>query len=635
MSARKPSRPAPRETLKERPRPQPADAAKERRRAAPSGADSATPAAPEPAASRAAVVLAIGLAVLLLLRAWGTLAPGMGAWGLNHARFLAPAFGWPLWALAALALVPWLARPLVPAFTRLGDALARRPVALAPVAALLAAAIVLAFPDRLRFVGDFLLRQGTVEEGGRPGRLFPQALPLDVFLHVTLPTGLLDRFGVDANTAARAIGACEAALLAILAVALVRVLALRGAAAIAAASLVWWSGALTMFTGYSKAFGELTLLVVAAALFALRSARRHTPPLGLGIVFAIGLVLHRSAIGLLPLVAVTWILWARPFDANAKRPVVWAALAIPLLTLGAMAPRLVATFLRWDAVHLTPAEVKQHGGPLLAAFAGRRPQDLANLALVLVPVAPACLAALVALNGGLPRRREALVLLALVLPLAGTVPFIHPAQGLFRDWDDFAATGAAVAVACAWVTAEILRGAPRFAWLAPGLVLAALVPSLQWVAVQSDLARGLVRVQALAEGPPRREGPEWGGTWDYLGIRNYRLENWDASAAAFAHAAETSPSPRILTQWALAESNRGNHQTAQGLYRRLLAGSPDDYAAWRGLASESAMISDSSGSREAAQQMLRLRPGDPAARTLLQSLEEYERRRGAGGAARP
>lgn len=620
MSARRPQRPAARE------------AAKDRHREVSPSADPATPVAPEPAAARAGLVLAIGLAALVLLRAWGALAPGMGAWGLNHARFLAPLLGWPLWALTALALVPWLARPLVPAFSRLGDALARRPFALAALAAVLAAAIVLAFPDRLRFVGDFLLRQGTVEEGGRPGRLFPQALPLDVFLHVSLPTLLLDSLGVDANTAARSIGALEAALLAILAVALVRTLALRGAAAIAAASLVWWSGALTMFTGYSKAFGEMTVLVAAAALFALRSVRHRTPPLGLGIVLAVGLVLHRSAVGLLPLVIVTWILWTRPFDIAAKRPVVWAALGIPLLALGVMVPRLVATFLRWDAVHLTPAEVKQHGGPLLAAFAGRRPQDLANLFLVLVPVAPACFAALLALNGGLPRRREALVLLALVLPLAGVVPFLHPAQGLFRDWDDFAATGAAIAVACAWISGEILRRAPRFAWLAPGLVLGALVPSLQWMAVQSDLPRGLVRVQALAEGPPRREGPEWGGTWDYLGIRNYRLENWDASAAAFAHAAETSPSPRILTQWGLAESNAGNHQTAQGIYRRLLAGSPDDYSAWRALASESATISDSASSREAARQMLRLRPGDPAARALLQSLEEWEKRQRSGGA---
>src|SRR4029079_15833623 len=100
---------------------------------------------------------------------------------------------------------------------------------------------------------------------------------------------------------------------------------------------------------------------------------------------------------------------------------------------------------------------------------------------------------------------------------------------------------------------------------------------------------------------------------------NYRLENWDASAAAFAHAAEASPSPRILTQWGLAESNAGNARTAQGIYRRLLAGSPDDYSAWRALASESATISDSAGSREAARQMLRLRPGDPAARALPQS----------------
>ena len=37
-------------------------------------------------------------------------------------------------------------------------------------------------PDRARFVGDFLLRQGAVEERVQPAALFPHALPADVFL---------------------------------------------------------------------------------------------------------------------------------------------------------------------------------------------------------------------------------------------------------------------------------------------------------------------------------------------------------------------------------------------------------------------------------------------------------------------
>jgi tetratricopeptide (TPR) repeat protein len=608
MSTRRSTRPAAR-----------TDAARRERRSARKPEAAPLPAAPEPDASRAAIVLALGLAGLALLRAWATLAPGMGAWGVNHARFLAPLFGWPLWALAALALLPWIARPITPAFVRLGDMLADWPRLGATLAALAAAAFVLAFPDRLRFVGDFLLRQGTVEEAGRPGLLFPQALPLDVWLHVTLPTLLLHLGWLDANGAARAIGAIEAALLAVFTVALVRVLRLRGAAAIAVAATVWGSGALTMYTGYSKAFGELSLLTVAAAVFALDSHRRATVPLGLGVVLAIGLVLHRSAVGFALVWIVAWVLWAlRPDRAGDwKRPLTWLALVIPLSALVLLLPKIVATFLKWDAVHLTPAEVRQ-------------PQDLANLLMVLAPAVPALLAAGLVLGRGWPRRRELVLLLALVLPLAGVIPFIHPAQGLFRDWDDFTAAGAALAVLGAWIAGEILRGAPRFAWLAPAIALGSLVPAFQWVAVQSDLARGLARVDALVEGPPKREGPEWGNTWDYLGIRNFRLQRWDVSAEAFAHAAETSPSPRILRQWAFAESNRGDHAAAQRIFREMAKRNPDDYLGWSGLAQESSRLSDAPASREAAYQMLRLRPRDRDALILLQSIDDWEKQHPAG-----
>ena len=51
--------------------------------------------------------------------------------------------------------------------------------------------------------------------------------------------------------------------------------------------------------------------------------------------------------------------------------------------------------------------------------------------------------------------------------------------------------------------------------------------------------------------------------WWWTRLLVWALENWDASATAFAHAAETSPSPRILTQWALAESNRGKEEEGE------------------------------------------------------------------------
>src|SRR5512137_1167000 len=115
----------------------------------------------------------------------------MLGWGLNLQRFLAPGWAWAPWAVAALALVPPLARRAEPPFARAGNAIGRGSVLALAAAFAIAVLLVLFLPDRVRFVGDFLLRQGTIEENGPPAKLFPQALPLDVILHVDLPTWLV------------------------------------------------------------------------------------------------------------------------------------------------------------------------------------------------------------------------------------------------------------------------------------------------------------------------------------------------------------------------------------------------------------------------------------------------------------
>jgi tetratricopeptide repeat protein len=587
------------------------------RRAKPAAAPRPEPApAPERAAARAALVLWASLAALLAARAALAFVPSMWFWGLNVQRFLGTFWAWGPWALAALALVPPLARALTPALGRAGEELVRpRGAALS---ALLAALLVLAFPDRVRFVGDFLLRQGTVEQAGQPAVLFPQALPLDVFLHYRLPSALVAGGSVDANGAARGLGALEAALLAVLACAFAETLALRGAAAVAAACVVFFGGTLGMFTGFSKAFSEMVLLVVAAGVFGLRAVREGRGLLPLAITLAVGLTLHRSALGLVPGTALA-LLWG--WRGERSRPLRIAAAVVAGGALAVMLPRIVATMMRWDALHLVPPEVRERGGMLRAAFAGPRPADMLGLVTALSPLALAIPPLALAL-GRLPTRGRELALLAtLAAPFVLSVPLLHPAQGFYRDWDDFAAMGESLSLVAAWLTGETLRAAPGRAWVAAPVALGVAAASLQWLAHYADIDRGLARVEAFMIGPPRRADAERGKTWDYVGIRNLRIRRWDAAARAFSHAAETSPSPRILLEWGTAELRLQNWSGAREIFRRVIALSPEEAHAWSGLAVAAMELGDRYEARRAAETLLKLRPGDPFGLHTLERLD--------------
>ena len=566
------------------------------------------------------------LVALALARAITAFEPSMWAWSLNLQRFLDPLPAWGLWALAALALIPAVARRAAGIWSALGDAMAKHP-ALFTWAAFIAAMLLVGLnPDRVRFTGDFLLRQGTVEVAERPSQLFPQALPLDVFLHYGVPRVLTQALSIDANAAARLLGMLEAGALAALALAFARTLSMSGGAAIAVAAIVFFGGYLGMFTGFSKAFAEMCLLVAAVGLFGLRAIRQGRGLLPLGLALAIGVTLHRSALGLLPAVVYAWVVWIRVHgkDGAWKRPPALIALAIPIAGLAIMVPRIVAVIRRWDAAHFDPRGAELSGSVLSAAFAGARPVDLANLVMFLSP-----LVLLLGLWIVLARRRaagvgrEAALFLLLALPFLVVMPFLHPAQGLFRDWDDFAATGVAISLIVAWTIAQALRESPRHA-LAVAITMAALAPAVQWLAHNADVDRGFERVRAFVLEPPDRAPRERGTTWDFLGIRNFRLERWEAAAESFGHAASTSPSPRILQEWALAETMRKQYALAQKIYYRFLEKSPENPLGWLGLAEVSLYIHDLPEARRAAQRTLALEPGNSQALEVLARADQME-----------
>lgn len=577
-------------------------------------------------AGRAAMVLWLSLVVLAAVRAASAFTHTMWGWGFDLLRFVPSGVGWTLWGLASLPLLPWVGRRLARVMEALGRTFDRSRAFATWVSAIVAAALVWTFPDRLRLVGDFLLRFGTAERALKPSALFPQALPLDVLLHYGVLRLLDGAVHMDVNTSARLLGSLEAALLAVLSIAFARALGQRGSFGVATAAIVFWGGYLGLFTGYGKAIAEVTLLTVAVAVFGLRVIREDRGLVPLSLCLAVGLMLHRSTLGLIPAVVVCWVFALRAESSPLRRTQAgtWIAAAIPVVALAIMLPRILGTFATMDSVHFTPPEVVRHGGILGAMFADARPADLVSVIGLLSPLALALPLGLVALGRWGPHTREGTLLSALALPWLAMLLLIHPPQGMFRDWDDFTAAAITLSLMTAWLFSLAARTARGWSWLCLPATLAAMAPSVLWLVHNADLPRGLARVEAFLSEPPPRSEEERAKTWDFLGIRYAQLDRWDRSAHAMEQAAALAPSPRVLLQWALAEQTRGNHLGAQTVYRRLVALTPDDYRAWYGLAYVSWHANDPADCRRAANEMLRLKPGDPQALAVLEQLDRAD-----------
>ncbi len=602
----------------------------------------------EPGSGAAANALWVGLGILVAGRAVAAWLPWRGLWGLDVQRFLAPGLAWGTWALLAVALLPAAGRVLSRPFEWFGERIERSPWLAALGLAAIAAALVAAFPDRLHFVGDFLMRIGAVRKEESPDILSPQAFPLDLLVHYALPLGL-DRLGwMTSDGAVRAIGAGGAALLAIAAVALARTLDGGPAARAAACTVALFGGLLCLYTGESKAFGELVVIVVAFAACGLAALRREAPVgdgrdagggrgagaiMGAGLCVAVGVLFHRLAIGLIPAWLVLVIVWLRADGRRVLRSVTaLLAIAIPGVVLAVMAPRLTATIATYDlGANFASAEARASGGMFAAAFRPARLLDVLDLLLFLSPLA------IVALWVGLSgiRRSPGSVdrtgathaaahgdpwrgcfLAALVVPFALLMLFARPPQGTLRDWDSFATSAAACSVAAAWTIARVIERSRR-TWLVAAVALGVIVPAVQWLAHYSDAGRGRARLEALMTGPPERPAIDRARTWDFLGWRYFREQNYDASVRAFEEASAAAPSPSNLTHWAMAETMRGHLDLALGIYSRAVARDSNYTLGWFGVGVSAINSGDRAAAERAARALQRLAPGNPKTREIM------------------
>ncbi len=581
-------------------------------------------------------MLVVGLlGVLAVARAVLAFVPGTACWGLHLMRFAPAGPSWTLWLAGVLVLVPGVAARVertLPRSIRDSEPGAWS-VALCASAA---AALAFALPDRILFVGDAILRQNALHAPSVFAALNPQALPADRWLHDDLPRWLVLHTSWDALTATRLMGALEAMAMALLAGHAARVLGARGTRAWAVASLVLFAGAFGLFTGYSKSLSELSLAAAAVAVFGLQYLRTGRGLLGMGLACACGVGVHRLGLGLLPAFATALVL--RPpltpaLGARAKLGLALGALA-PLLSLALVGPELLRIVLEFDPQNFRNAAGGGRGSALLAALSPRRLLDAANMLLCVAPLAP--LAAVAAtLRPAQAARREGVFLLALVLPWLVLLPFFQPPIGLVRNWDVFAPLGVNIAFVGAWGLTRIAAAGPFGSALGLAVGLNAFVPAAVSLMHHADVNWGVARVEALLAESPERDVLERASAWDFLGNRYVDLGRMDASAHAFSQAAELTPSPRILRQWATLEEMRGQPLAAREVLRRLVQRKPDELAAWMALVRISATLGDTAEARRCAQAAMRYVPTAEAPRKFLEWLARTQAGEAAPGRRAP
>ena len=558
------------------------------------------------------------LALMAALRAVALVLPTTHLWGLNAARFLPMWLGGAMLALSIAALHPALARASVPALDALGRG--RRPALFLPMAAL---ALLVAFPNRLWFVGDYLLRLGVVSQPGEFTTMFPQALPLDQLWHYDLPRALGGLLHIAPDAVERGLAVLEGAALALASMYFARVLNLDSAPALAVAAVVLFGGYFTLFSGYGKATLELCLLRVMIGTFGVRLVRDDRSAVAFGVATACALAFHRSAWGLLPGIAFGWLLWFRSHARGGawRSPRVLIAIAIPLVTIAILLSRVVHLVRDFDLpLHLQTQAVEEQGGLLRVALSELKLLNVANAILLLSPLALAALGLPFMLGRGVSDRGTAMFLFALVILRLPGILLVQVRQGLFRDWDVFASAGVGISLCAAWVIAEALRRGPERKWLSVPILAAVVTTTLALLFVSSFPEAGMRRVRAFLDEPPRRPEEYRIATLDFIGLRSMRLHRWAEAAQAYREVAAAAPSPRALEFWGVNAAIAGGYRDSEQAFQLLSARDSSNAMGWVGLWMSATLAGDTTEAGRARSRVMAYVPNGPEDRAVQERI---------------
>jgi hypothetical protein len=544
--------------------------------------------------------LLIGVVALLALRVLAALLPGRWLWGLDLGRDLAPlSFALGL-GLTLVACAP----PVFRAIARAGPTSRGVTWLVACAAAVALAVFMLAHPDQTLWTGDTALRHGEFTTVEKPETIAKQALRGDLFLHHTLPRALASTTGASPEDVGRAQGALLALLTVLAGFRLAEVLGARGIAAFAVAAIAAATGALALDNGYAKATVELACLTTFLAPALVRLATDGSGLGTLGSLVALSLLLHRSALALVPV----WLVgaWLALRAGRGGERTTWIGLALPVVSLAVVGPQLWRVFTSFDVpFHLTAGGTTT---PFATALAPGHLVDVANVLVLLCPLAP--LLPLLFVLGPRPTPRAWLAMATFALPPVLLVLLVPPQQGLARDWDVFAFAGSALAAVVAWRAATLLGARTPGAGLP--LALAALVPALQWAALPLDANRAMARAESLLVGPPTRDREEAAQGLATLGMSRYVRGDIPGGRRLFQLSMDRSPHPRMLVQWGLIANMSGHPDEALGYFRRSTTINPDLTSAWQGVAESAGALGDSASLGDAIVALERLEPDGAA-----------------------
>jgi Tetratricopeptide repeat len=529
---------------------------------------------------------------IVVLHAWGAFHSPTRLWAFDAMRYLSPVAAWATWAVAAIALVPAVARALVSGGKSLA---ALRGWPLAIVVALTAWVL----DDRTQFLGDFLLRQQAVEHGTFRGN-FVQSSVGEQWIFDRVPATLVPTLGSAVALYPRMLGVAEAIVFSFLALAFAREWGARDESADRDGSIVpialtlVASGALLTFTGIPKVGREAAIATLAAALFAFRALQMGRGMMALTLTVILGTFLHRSGLFLLPLWLVTYRAWSRSLqaraDARRRRIGMLVLFGVGLLLV---APPAIFHWLDFDVPHHLVGANRWTGQSWL---------DLFDLWVVLAPLWIAGWPLWLLRPRGSRLTREDAAVWALAVPWLAAMIVTRPMQGLVRDWDVFAP--GAIALTIAGLAGLRHAMSSRAAhWLVTSVALVTCVFTLQWMVLVHDTPRGLARIHAYASEATFLPASTRAQMFDFIGLRSIRFGSWPGAEDAYRRATELVPDRRMELTLASAQMRLGKYPEARATYRKLLIDHPGDEIAWLGLLGVGLYQGDTLLTREAGTQI--------------------------------